>query len=155
MVLVKCEECGHDVSTKAQACPNCRAPVNNIDKTPYEERIFLIHCESCGKEVSKDAGNCPNCGHPTTPMRKRIYETWKDVNLITTGKEPEGKSGSLFQKEDDEQTLSSSTKKKRDPFTIYIPEQGAKAPGCATIIVFGLSIILIFLFFIKKVLALF
>ena len=26
MALVKCKECGHDVSTTAEACPNCGAP---------------------------------------------------------------------------------------------------------------------------------
>ncbi len=26
MALVKCDECGHGVSTKAAACPNCGAP---------------------------------------------------------------------------------------------------------------------------------
>lgn len=27
MSIVKCPECGHDVSSKAAACPNCGAPV--------------------------------------------------------------------------------------------------------------------------------
>jgi hypothetical protein len=28
MSLVKCEECGHQVSTAAAACPNCGRPTN-------------------------------------------------------------------------------------------------------------------------------
>ena len=27
MALIKCTECGHEVSDKAQTCPNCGAPV--------------------------------------------------------------------------------------------------------------------------------
>jgi RNA polymerase subunit RPABC4/transcription elongation factor Spt4 len=27
MALIKCKECGHEVSTTANACPNCGAPV--------------------------------------------------------------------------------------------------------------------------------
>ena len=33
MALIKCEECGHDVSTKAANCPNCGAPVMESDST--------------------------------------------------------------------------------------------------------------------------
>ena len=31
MALIKCEECGHDVSTKAANCPNCGAPIMEPD----------------------------------------------------------------------------------------------------------------------------
>ena len=32
MALVKCEDCGRDVSDRAPACPNCGAPVSSIDE---------------------------------------------------------------------------------------------------------------------------
>ena len=32
MALVKCEDCGRDVSDRAPACPNCGAPVSAVDK---------------------------------------------------------------------------------------------------------------------------
>jgi hypothetical protein len=28
MALVKCDDCGHEVSTEAVACPNCGRPMN-------------------------------------------------------------------------------------------------------------------------------
>ena len=30
MALIKCPECGHDVSTLADRCPNCGAPVASM-----------------------------------------------------------------------------------------------------------------------------
>jgi len=31
MALIKCSECGHEVSDKAQSCPKCGAPINQIE----------------------------------------------------------------------------------------------------------------------------
>jgi len=31
MALIKCNECGHEVSDKAQTCPKCGAPINQIE----------------------------------------------------------------------------------------------------------------------------
>jgi DNA-directed RNA polymerase subunit RPC12/RpoP len=32
MALIKCEECGHEISDKAQVCPNCGAPINQKEE---------------------------------------------------------------------------------------------------------------------------
>ena len=32
MALIKCPECGHDVSDKAKACPNCGFPMSIEEK---------------------------------------------------------------------------------------------------------------------------
>lgn len=42
MALITCPECGKEISDKAQACPNCGAPIN----TPIEEKIC---CPQCGR----------------------------------------------------------------------------------------------------------
>lgn len=34
MALIKCEECGREVSEKASACPGCGAPVGGEDRQP-------------------------------------------------------------------------------------------------------------------------
>ena len=31
MALIKCTECGHEVSDKAQSCPNCGCPIGNVE----------------------------------------------------------------------------------------------------------------------------
>ncbi|MBO5628258.1 MAG: zinc ribbon domain-containing protein, partial [Aeriscardovia sp.] len=33
MALIKCKECGHEVSDKASACPNCGCPIQAADNT--------------------------------------------------------------------------------------------------------------------------
>lgn len=53
MALIKCIECGHEISDKASYCPQCGAPV---EKT--------IQCTECGNFVSIDAQICPICGFP-------------------------------------------------------------------------------------------
>ena len=41
MALIKCKECGHDVSDKASACPNCGCPIGNVDKQPEKTKTLL------------------------------------------------------------------------------------------------------------------
>lgn len=41
MALIKCKECGHQVSKKATACPNCGAP-NKQKKAPIFEWLVAI-----------------------------------------------------------------------------------------------------------------
>lgn len=55
MALIKCSECGQEISDKASACPNCGCPV--IQKKQYK-------CIECGHEVSENDTICPNCGYP-------------------------------------------------------------------------------------------
>lgn len=48
MAIVKCIECGHDVSTYADKCPNCGCPVSVI--TNSGENLFDVILESPGEE---------------------------------------------------------------------------------------------------------
>ena len=50
MALVKCEECGNEMSDRAKACPNCGRENN------------FIFCRECGKKISNKAFICPDCG---------------------------------------------------------------------------------------------
>ena len=36
MALIKCTECGHEVSDKASACPKCGCPIDNVGKIQEE-----------------------------------------------------------------------------------------------------------------------
>ena len=40
MALIKCNECGHEVSDKASACPKCGCPIQNMDN-PSENKISV------------------------------------------------------------------------------------------------------------------
>lgn len=72
MALIKCPECGRDVSDMAKSCPNCGYVLPN-------KRIMLknVTCPEC-KKMYLDAGNgCPYCGykisHPViSDNQKRI-----------------------------------------------------------------------------------
>jgi len=56
MALIKCEECGKNVSDKAASCPNCGAPINE-KLIVKKERI----CPKCKGSVSNNAYKCPHC----------------------------------------------------------------------------------------------
>jgi len=50
VALVKCEECGNEMSDRAKACPSCGRENN------------FIFCPECGKKLSNKAFICPECG---------------------------------------------------------------------------------------------
>lgn len=62
MALIKCKECGHEVSDKAAACPNCGCPIEGTTV-----------CGECGQPFSVSIDVCPNCGCPT-PNRQNVVE---------------------------------------------------------------------------------
>lgn len=55
MALIKCSECGREISDKAASCPHCGNPIL--------QRI-LPTCPECGNAVHVNALTCPNCGCP-------------------------------------------------------------------------------------------
>ncbi len=55
MAIIKCPECGHQVSDKAPTCPSCGVEIaGNIN-----------HCPQCGAVYLKDQDVCPYCHHPS------------------------------------------------------------------------------------------
>ena len=47
MALIKCPECGKDVSTSASACPHCGYPINGNkpqQSTSYDTQVVKIRC---------------------------------------------------------------------------------------------------------------
>ena len=50
MALVKCKECGKEISDKVTACPACG----------FENKLTI--CPKCHKEMSKTVNVCPHCG---------------------------------------------------------------------------------------------
>ena len=55
MALIKCPECGKEISDRATACPNCGT-------------VFKIEpkktCSECGAELEEGMKVCPSCGCP-------------------------------------------------------------------------------------------
>ena len=52
MALIKCKECGEEISSNAKVCPHCG----------YKNEVSV--CPECGKEVNESDANCPTCGYP-------------------------------------------------------------------------------------------
>ena len=56
MAIIKCPECGHQVSDKAPTCPSCGVEIAG----------HIIRCKYCGEVYLNDSSVCPNC-----------HDTWK------------------------------------------------------------------------------
>lgn len=52
-MIIKCPECGHQVSDKAPICPSCGVEIAG----------HLIRCSYCGEIYLKEDAVCPNCHH--------------------------------------------------------------------------------------------
>lgn len=63
MALIQCKECGHEVSDKASACPNCGYPIGKRN-----------YCVECGQLIPEGVNVCPNCGCPTQDNRTHGFE---------------------------------------------------------------------------------
>lgn len=53
--MIKCPECGRQISDKAPYCPNCGVAIAGK----------IIRCPECGEIYFKDQEMCPNCHHMT------------------------------------------------------------------------------------------
>ena len=63
MALIKCKECGREISNKASACPNCGNPI---------ERGLV--CNECGTTINETDEVCPNCGNPLKRGKSKFYK---------------------------------------------------------------------------------
>ncbi len=51
MAIIKCPECGHQISDKAPFCPSCGVEIAGK----------VTKCPNCGEVYFKELGMCPNC----------------------------------------------------------------------------------------------
>ena len=54
MAIIKCPECGHQVSDKAASCPSCGVGIAGK----------VMKCPECGEIIFNDQPLCPNCHAP-------------------------------------------------------------------------------------------
>lgn len=50
MPMIKCPECGKEISDKAEICPNCGVTIK------------MKFCPHCGEKIDRDCVVCPKCG---------------------------------------------------------------------------------------------
>ena len=100
MALIKCSECGNQISSSAKNCPHCGI------------RINLQTCPECGKKLKGDEINCPGCGYPIvkksatniitenldkiTGAESRSYVTFKDLFKNTFKKHTDDELDDVF-----------------------------------------------------------
>ena len=100
MALIKCSECGGDISSSAKTCPHCGI------------KISLSKCPECGKKLNGDESNCPDCGYPVgkknatniltenldkiTGAKSENYVTFKDLFKNTFKKHTEDELNEVF-----------------------------------------------------------
>lgn len=81
--MIKCPECGHDVSSKAPVCPNCGVQISDR----------IIECRQCGNIYFKDAKQCPKCGHPTYESNENATnQRSEDIINSTVNNQPSEQS---------------------------------------------------------------
>lgn len=65
MAIIKCPECGRQISDKAPVCPNCGVEIAGK----------IIKCPQCGEIYFNNQEVCPNCHHLTYPSKQPAQET--------------------------------------------------------------------------------
>jgi hypothetical protein len=74
MAIIKCPECGHQISEKATICPSCGVEIAGK----------VAKCAHCGEVFFKDDGFCPHCYTP--------FQTIGKERIAITDDEPEGEN---------------------------------------------------------------
>lgn len=64
MAMIKCPECGKEVSENAAKCPGCGYPIKSEKKKEKKMKEEKIECPECHEEVDAKSTVCPYCGNP-------------------------------------------------------------------------------------------
>ena len=67
-MIIKCPECGHQVSDKAPVCPSCGVEIAG----------HIIKCSHCGELYLIEEPSCPNCHHTETDVAKAVAAVEKE-----------------------------------------------------------------------------
>jgi len=79
MALVKCSECGNEISDTASACPKCGASVSR-KLGEHEDQ-----CPHCMTVVNASVTKCPSCGAVKGYMFDRWYGAFGKTGTIIWG----------------------------------------------------------------------
>lgn len=82
MALIKCVECGNDVSDKATHCPKCGKKVNLVSHDKIEKASNI--CKECGQEMDAATGICLNCGFDPARIEQKKRKIKKKIGLIVS-----------------------------------------------------------------------
>ena len=123
-MIIKCPECGHQVSDKAPVCPSCGVEIAG----------HIVRCENCGEIYLREEGACPNCHHTNSnaaatkdaeyDMTKKAQPTGSVVETDDIDEEPVTADGDNSADEEDVPVV---TPLYEDAPQMAAPKQAAKA----------------------------
>lgn len=139
MALIKCSECGRDVSDKATSCPHCGMPISRVKHTSTPT-------------PPADAVKCPNCGSTNVHTATQGFSTGKAVAGYLTIGAIGALAGNIGRNNVKVtclkcgKTFNPVEEKKKQEQNAAMNELMAKSPvaGCLGLILFGLSFGLLF-----------
>lgn len=73
MAIIKCPECGHQISDRAPICPSCGVKIANQITT----------CPQCGEVFFKDLRRCPRCQHLNMDYQSVIPQSEEEETTPT------------------------------------------------------------------------
>lgn len=76
MAMIKCTECGKDISDKAKNCPYCGKVF--LEEVPV---VKVIICSECGTVLSESDKVCHNCGCPIENDINNSKEKLQEVQI--------------------------------------------------------------------------
>lgn len=74
MALLKCPDCGHNVSDQAEMCPGCGYPVNKIKAAISNKKTEDLPqrvCPECDMPLKHYESHCMNCGRSISDRELR------------------------------------------------------------------------------------
>lgn len=94
MGLIKCPECGKEISDKADVCIGCGFPIrkyiengeNHSDFKNEEQKTVgdgIIICKSCGEKNNKGDTYCKSCGTKLTDSDNIMFELTDDKKKVS------------------------------------------------------------------------
>lgn len=75
MALIRCEECGKEISDKSIKCVHCGCPINN------EENKSV--CSECGKQLKQGSNICDYCGYSVNDKGNKNKFKWSSKKIIS------------------------------------------------------------------------
>jgi ribosomal protein L37E len=79
MALIKCVECGKEISDMSENCPNCGCPTQiSIEKIKYNDKLFY-ECPVCGKKYNDGTLKCSLCGY--AKIAKKTTQSPQQQNI--------------------------------------------------------------------------
>lgn len=90
MALLKCPDCGHNVSDQAEICPGCGYPVNKIKTGTTDQKTKSLSrnvCPSCGMLLGTDESLCHNCGKFISLQQQQLQGAVKAKKHSSAGPE--------------------------------------------------------------------